>query len=78
MTNCSHTHTVYIKSFRVCGSHVEAINLELLYLYVPSQVVFALGNVNLAHMDMIKERKKSERLVAESMKEQNERQEKRD
>lgn len=53
-----HTHTGYIRSFRVCRSNVEAIYLPLLYLHVPSQVAIALGNVNLAHMDMIKEKKK--------------------
>lgn len=57
MRNCSHTHTAYIKSSRACSSNVEAMNLQLLYLHVPLQVAVALGNVNLARMDMIKERK---------------------
>lgn len=79
MRDCTHTCNLqYIRSLTV--SHVKAMNLPLLYLHVPSRV--ALRNVNLAYGDMIKERrKKSERLVVvdkREMKEQNEKQERRD
>jgi len=46
-----------MRSFKVCRSIVEAINLPLLYLHVPSQVA-ALGNVNLARVDVIKDGRK--------------------
>ena len=48
------------------------MNLQLLYLHVHSQVAVALGNVHLAHTDVIKERKQSERLVAEGRREMKE------
>jgi len=51
-----HTHTAHTGSLRV--SYVKAMNLPLLYLHVPSQVAVAIGNVNHAHRDGIKEKRK--------------------